>query len=631
MSASYYQRKGSRATYIETVSIENYKCFEQLGPIELGQGFNVIVGQNNAGKTALIEALSIQENNIISGNKLHRSMRTSPILGALTRSNSTITLAIHFDADEVEQILLEKSVQGIHIPVLSGDQNQGMEVFLETLKNSDTFSMTIDNGQMSGCLNSLAHLQSLPGVTSTTLIADHESHAIRVPKQGEAQSSAGYESLLMSGILDRIYAFKAERFNISECPIGPSTALQTNASNLAEVLHNLQNNPRRFERFNQYVREIFPEVGLVNAPISSDGKQIRALVWLVDIANTERDDLAISLADSGTGLGQVMAMLYIVTTSDHPRIIMIDEPQSFLHPGAVRKLIDILRLGDHQKHQFIVTTHSPEVVTASDPCVILLLRKQKAQTEITKVNANQTQDLRNVLSEVGTRLSDVFGADHILWVEGRTEERCFPLIVEKILKQRLLGTKILGVLNTGDFEAGNNNIERIARIYGRLSQGGSLLPSAIGFFFDRETKTKTQRDDISRIIQQAGSQIRFTGRRMYENYLLNPHAIAAVMSAIPDFRPTNPIIAEAEVATWIDEHKLTFYDTPPKAGEDWRETVHGANLLKSCFKELSDGRIPYEKVEYGEQLTEWIIGHSPDDLSAIKNTLYLLLFGGPES
>ncbi len=43
-------------------------------------------------------------------------------------------------------------------------------------------------------------------------------------------------------------------------------------------------------------------------------------------------------------------MLYVVLTSRESRVIIIDEPQSFLHPGAVRKLFDVLK--DFPQHQY---------------------------------------------------------------------------------------------------------------------------------------------------------------------------------------------------------------------------------------------------------------------------------------
>lgn len=114
----------------------------------------------------------------------------------------------------------------------------------------------------------------------------------------------------------------------------------------------------------------------------------------------------------------------------------------FLHPGAVRKLIEILR--QHPQHQFIITTHSPTAVTAAGPETLLLLRLREAETTIEQLNVSQAENLQVFLAEIGARLSDVFGADYILWVEGRTEEECFPKIVHR-WGRPVLGTAIVGV------------------------------------------------------------------------------------------------------------------------------------------------------------------------------------------
>src|SRR5204862_1210440 len=84
---------------------------------------------------------------------------------------------------------------------------------------------------------------------------------------------------------------------------------------------------------------------------------VEVQVWQVDPV-TERDDLAVSLNDSGTGVGQVIAILYVAVNSNAPRTIVIDEPNSFLHPGAARKLIEILKSDPLNQHQYIIATHS---------------------------------------------------------------------------------------------------------------------------------------------------------------------------------------------------------------------------------------------------------------------------------
>ncbi len=59
--------------YIARFKIENYKSFLSSQELDLTPGFNVVVGPNNVGKTALVEALSLRFD-----NRPHRSMTTFP-------------------------------------------------------------------------------------------------------------------------------------------------------------------------------------------------------------------------------------------------------------------------------------------------------------------------------------------------------------------------------------------------------------------------------------------------------------------------------------------------------------------------------------------------------------------------
>ena len=232
--------------------------------------------------------------------------------------------------------------------------------------------------------------------------------------------------------------------------MGDNEILNNDSSNLAEVLHVLQSrNSVQFERFNDLVSRVLTNVEEVRTNPIQNGNRVEVRVWNLD-PETRRSDLTVPLSESGTGVGQVLAILYVVLTSEQPRIIVIDEPQSFLHPGAVRRLIGIMK--QHPRHQYILTTHAPSVITASDPDTLLLTRLEGVETKVDELDVSETQDLRRTLAEVGARLSDVFGADNILWVEGRTEEECFPMILERVAEEPLLGTQILGVRHTGDLE-----------------------------------------------------------------------------------------------------------------------------------------------------------------------------------
>jgi predicted ATP-dependent endonuclease of OLD family len=59
--------------HLSSLRITNYKSFADSGLVRLESGFNVVVGRNNVGMTALEEAISLR-----FSDKPHRSLNTVP-------------------------------------------------------------------------------------------------------------------------------------------------------------------------------------------------------------------------------------------------------------------------------------------------------------------------------------------------------------------------------------------------------------------------------------------------------------------------------------------------------------------------------------------------------------------------
>jgi len=590
---------------IASFRIENYKSFRATEDVQLAPGFTVIVGQNNVGKTALVEALSLNFT-----QHLHRSLRTVPTAATPVRGNAAVSLRFQVSSEEL--LLLLSRFDNFLVP----SQNPGPDAaraFSQIASGTNTLVTTWYNGALAS-----ARLESIPPTPGSLLAA-----SLRVTVDGQIEATQNplatvnesnrFEYQLANVIkAERVYAFDAERLHLGMSGFGTASALRPDAANLPEVLGTLERNRARFDRLGRLLHTILPAVrGISVQP--RDGNQVEILVWPVD-PDTERADLAIPLSECGTGIGQVVALLYVVLTADSSKVILIDEPQSFLHPGAVRKLIETLK--EYSQHQFIITTHSPAALTAADPQTLLRLRIDDGETIIDRLDATEARDLRLVLADVGARLSDVFGADNILWVEGRTEELCFPKIVQRLTERRLLGTAIVGVLHTAEFEGRRS--EATVELYVRLSAGRGLLPPAVGFIFDREGRSDAVRADLAR-----RGNVLFLARRMYENYLLKPAAIAAVAASIEDFHVPPPTVADVEA--WLDDHRWDgrYFDPMPAEGtaEQWLSNVHGAKLLGDLFSQLSEQRVSYDKVRHGVGLTDWLLEHASEDLREVAQLI----------
>jgi hypothetical protein len=398
--------------------------------------------------------------------------------------------------------------------------------------------------------------------------------------------------------------------------------LDADIKNLPEVLNSLQGLPPLRDKLNEYIREIFPHVDHVSVrPVDQHG-DIRVLIWPHGIG--ARDDLAIPLSESGTGIGQVLAMLYVVLAAEQPQIFLIDEPQSFLHPGAARKLIEILRI--HAQHQFIVSTHSPEIISAAEPRRIVLVQKVGSESRVETIDGKKQQFLTLMLRELGIRLSDVFGADRVLWVEGKTEELCFPLIL-KYHSVPLRGTAILAVSSTGDFDRRRASLA--IDVYQRLSNGAGLLPPAVGFVFDADSRTDEAR---VRFKKESQNLAEFLPRRMYECYLLNPMAIATVLT-----RSVGREISTEAIQAWLDLNKADGKYYPRGSGRtadgraDWLQNIDGANFLSDMFQELSNNTVEFQKTTHSVRLTEYLLENKPEALNEVRDLLVELLTRNQDS
>jgi ABC-type cobalamin/Fe3+-siderophores transport system ATPase subunit len=582
--------------HISSLKVSNYKSIHCPDEISLSKGFNIIVGKNNSGKTALAEASTLRID-----DKPHRSEETIPHRGANHLESSEVQVELSLEGSEIRRLLVDRG-RPFRVPMDSDEnaKNRG-ERFLRVIEGSNEIHALIDG---SGNVET-----EVSAPNGARIEVDLEGRTLE--PTSTKSSNHQYPRILVEEVRKRIYQFDAERLGVGQCSMGDNDDLRSDSSNLAEVLHVLQSRNRvKFEHFNELVSRVLTNVKEVRTQPTQDGRSVEVRVWNVD-PETERDDLTIPLEESGTGVGQVLAILYVVLTSEQPRTIIVDEPQSFLHPGALRRLIGIMK--QHPRHQYILTTHAPSVITASDPDTLLLTRLEGVETKVDELNVSEAQDLRRTLAEVGARLSDVFGADNILWVEGRTEEECFPMILERVAEKPLLGTQILGVRQTGDLE-GRQAAEAF-QIYEKLSEGRGLRPPAVGFIFDCEDRSEQDLDDLRR---RGDGKIRFIGRRMYENYVLNSESIAAVLTELD---LDGEEYSSNEVRTWIESH-AGDYDTDHDFGtEDWEAEVDGASLLEDLFVDLSDTRVEFEKVRDNAKLTEWLIENEPEALTELAELL----------
>ncbi|MDX2029493.1 MAG: AAA family ATPase [Blastocatellia bacterium] len=651
--------------HISRFQLNEYKCFHRSEEIRFEPGINIIVGQNNVGKSAFLEALGLRfTSQPYKSSKIVRSPRADANLGSW--ANLSLTLS----KDELFA-LLPKLNQPVCVPIpptpkMPESEKPGLEelrgfveqrLFARELLAIDV-QARFENNSLTICHQSAMQPD---GQKYTRYPAIHYFDGDGSKQNREflncnfdlggkfepkIHQPAGEESLdfglhLARYLKERVYTFRAERMDIHKCAMVYDKELRPNAINLSALL--LQLNPRLLDKLNQYLCLIFPQIHRVFARMIGGAPQQEVEIFVSQFETTEEEDF-VSLGSSGTGLSQVLAILYLVICAKEPSVLIIDEPQSFLHPGAARKLIEILSTYP-QHHQYIIATHSPALIAAAEPATVTLITKEKGEpSKLTSLDGRNLEQLNFCLAEVGARLSDVFGYDRILWVEGETERECFPLILRS-LTHKHTGTAIVPVHNPGDLVGERSDPRRVLGIYKRLCEGKGLLPPALGFVFDSEGRSDNQIEDLQTAFAAAGiekQRVQFLPRRMYENYLLDSRAITAVLrdlgkrveesaiaaglerafsnTAFEEWKGRKPHDRAAE-DEWIKAKPNNYFRGLPPSASQNANTVHAADVLSDLFAQFD---ATYRKIEAGRMLTQWLLNNDPDALSEIRVLLDVL-------
>jgi putative ATP-dependent endonuclease of the OLD family len=170
----------------------------------------------------------------------------------------------------------------------------------------------------------------------------------------------------------------------------------------------------------------------------------------VSIDNTHNRDMPLST--QGTGI-QRMSLIYIIQNmiekglmgaSSTQKMLLIDEPEAFLHPEAVRSLSKSLyTIGNRMP--LIISTHSPVLIDLSEnhtTIQVLRIGKSEAielyQSSTSKFDEDDIKNMK-ILNYVDSYVNEFFFADNIIIVEGDTEYVAF----KHIIKERNLNIHVI--------------------------------------------------------------------------------------------------------------------------------------------------------------------------------------------
>lgn len=217
---------------------------------------------------------------------------------------------------------------------------------------------------------------------------------------------------------------------------------------------------------NQKIEDLFPGISL---KLHFDVPTFEDIFKAGTVRVYEQPDIGRDFAAYGHGAQRSIQMALVRHLAEVKKdaesptttVLLIDEPELYLHPFAIEQVREALHTLSQHGYQVVFSTHSAQMITAERAQHTLLVRKENHETLIRK----RLQDALEVVLPTAqgqaqhlfalTQSNQMLFANKVVLTEGRTETRLLPLIY-KNLTSCTLGQHQVALIETGSV----NNISK---------------------------------------------------------------------------------------------------------------------------------------------------------------------------
>lgn len=140
-----------------------------------------------------------------------------------------------------------------------------------------------------------------------------------------------------------------------------------------------------------------------------------------------------AVQDLSSGERQALIIISrVLRAGGDNRVVLIDEPDAYLHPHLSRRLIQALELGAGEAGQLVVATHSPAILDNLAPSAIVRLRHD----ELPRPVADETERV-DFYRAAGFRASALTQSDLLLITEGESDVSLLASVFPQLTRATL--------------------------------------------------------------------------------------------------------------------------------------------------------------------------------------------------
>lgn len=478
--------------YIKKLIIDNYKSIKNE-TFEFSKGINVLVGKNNAGKSNIVSAL----NEVLSDK-----YSTSDYEDKIFYTNDTDAIKREFmivtEIEELENLDFEylnnvkKSVGLIKINEFFSEENQNWNS--EWIIKDDDELKERHEEKLSGRRNSEENIlywkkrDDLINLLNNTekiwlykyYNKDTDTNLLNIIIKEKKISGLAHnnyyrmvyvnqnvKSTFITSLLVPAFRSPETTLKINKWSwYGKLLQKKWNECYDKEAMQNIENAAQQLKLTlgevytdlkEQLNEQLSQALSLMNIKVDINMLENKKEDYYKNIRLYINDGVETPLENKGSGLQSLIIIelfkLYC-KTFNKSSLLILEEPELFLHPHAKRMLSgilkDFLEINGVLKNQVIVTTHAQEFVENVDIENINVIKKGKEGTKKSKIDIEKYdfKELQKLKIELIYKNAEMFFADKVILVEGE-EYILIPKIVEHVYGKNILNSKDISIIKVG--------------------------------------------------------------------------------------------------------------------------------------------------------------------------------------
>lgn len=478
--------------YIKKLIINNYKSIKNE-TFEFSKGINVLVGKNNAGKSNIVSALNEVLSDKYSTSDYEDKIFYTNDIDAIKRKFMIVT-----EIEELENLDFEylnnvkKSVGLIKINEFFSEENQNWNS--EWIIKDDDELKERHEGNLSGRKNSEENIlywkkrDDLINLLNNTekiwlykyYNKDTDTNLLNIiikEKKISGLSHNNYyrmvyvnqnvKSTFITSLLVPAFRSPETTLKISKWSwYGKLLQKKWNECYDKEAMQNIENAVQQLKLTlgevytdlkEQLNEQLSQALSLMNIKVDINMLENKKEDYYKNIRLYINDGVETPLENKGSGLQSLIIIelfkLYC-KTFNKSSLLILEEPELFLHPHAKRMLSgilkDFLEINGVLKNQVIVTTHAQEFVEDVDIENINVIKKGKDGTKKSRIYIEKYdfKELQKLKIELIYKNAEMFFADKVILVEGE-EYILIPKIVEHLYGKNILNSKDISIIKVG--------------------------------------------------------------------------------------------------------------------------------------------------------------------------------------